>query len=98
MTLKFKRRTSLQVFPDINKGELDTFYQNIGKNVREARNKKEVSQLELAIAIGHKSTSFLSNCENYKFKEHFNLEHLYLIANVLEIDICDLIKGRSENE
>ncbi|MDH4943954.1 helix-turn-helix transcriptional regulator [Sulfurimonas sp. C5] len=88
----------MQVFPDINKEELDTFYKNIGKNVRDARNKKQVSQLELAIAIGHKSTSFLSNCENYKFKEHFNLEHLYLISKVLEVDICELIYGDAHNE
>jgi len=81
----------LQVFPDINKDELDTFYINIGKNVRKLRSEKGFSQLELAISIGHKSTSFLSNCENYKFKEHFNLEHLYLISKVLEVDICKLI-------
>ena len=88
----------MQVFPDINKDELDTFYQNIGRNVREARNKKEVSQLELAIAIGHKSASFLSNCENYKYKEHFNIEHLYLIAKVLKVDLCELISGHSSND
>ena len=51
-----------------------------------------MSQLELSIRIGHKSISFLSNCENYKNKIHFNLEHLYLIADVLDIDICKLIK------
>lgn len=88
----------MQVFPDIDKSKLDEFYIKIGNNVRYYRNEKNISQLELAISIGHKSTSFLSNCENYKYNEHFNLEHLYLIANVLEIDICDLVKGRPENE
>ena len=88
----------MNVFPDIDKSKLDEFYINIGNNVRYYRNKKNVSQLELAISIGHKSTSFLSNCENYKYGEHFNLEHLYLIAHALEVDICDLIKGRPENE
>ena len=89
---------NLQVFPEVNQDELDAFYIKIGQNVKVARNKKQVSQLELAIAIGHKSTSFLSNCENYKFKEHFNLEHLYLISKVLEIDICKLIYGDARNE
>jgi len=88
----------MQVFPDIDKSKLDDFYINISNNVRNYRIKKNISQLELAISIGHKSTSFLSNCENYKYKEHFNLEHLYLIANVLGVDICDLIKCQSENE
>lgn len=88
----------MQVFPDIDKSKLDDFYINIGNNVKNYRIEKNISQLELAISIGHKSTSFLSNCENYKYKEHFNLEHLFLIAHVLEIDICDLIKGQTHNE
>jgi len=74
------------------------FYKNIGINVKKYRIEKNVSQLELAISIGHKSTSFLSNCENYKNKEHFNLEHLYLIADVLDVDICNLIKSEVDND
>lgn len=81
----------MKVFPNIDKDKLDQFYIRIGKNVRKLREEKNISQLELAIRIGHKSTSFLSNCENYKNKEHFNLEHLYLISDVLGISICDLI-------
>jgi len=42
--------------------------------------------------MGHKSTSFLFNCENYKNKEHFNLEYLYLIDDALDIDIYKLIE------
>jgi len=88
----------MQIFPNIDKSKLDDFYKNIGINVKKYRIKKNVSQLELAISIGHKSTSFLSNCENYKNKEHFNLEHLYLIADVLDVDICNLIKSEVDND
>jgi len=87
----------MQIFPNIDKSKLDDFYKNIGVNVKKYRIERNVSQLELAISIGHKSTSFLSNCENYKNKEHFNLEHLYLIADVLNVDICNLIKNEVEN-
>ena len=87
----------MQIFPNIDKSKLDNFYKNIGVNVKKYRIKKNISQLELAISIGHKSTSFLSNCENYKNKEHFNLEHLYLIADVLDVDICNLIKSEVDN-
>ena len=87
----------MQIFPNIDKSKLDNFYKNIGLNVKKYRIKKNISQLELAISIGHKSTSFLSNCENYKNKEHFNLEHLYLIADVLDVDICNLIKSEVDN-
>ena len=58
----------MQIFPNIDKSKLDNFYKNIGLNVKKYRIKKNISQLELAISIGHKSTSFLSNCENYKNK------------------------------
>lgn len=88
----------MQIFPNIDKSKLDNFYKNIGINVKKYRIEKNVSQLELAISIGHKSTSFLSNCENYKNKEHFNLEHLYLIADVLDVDICNLIKSEVDND
>ncbi len=80
------------IFPDIDKSKLDDFYINIGKNVKNIRKEKNYSQLELAISIGQKSTSFLSNCENYKNKEHFNLEHLFLICEVLNVEIIEFFK------
>ena len=75
------------IFPNINKDDLDDFYKKIGCSVRRIRQEKNITQLELAILIGHRSTSFLSNCENYKNKEHFNLEHLFLISKILKVDI-----------
>ena len=80
------------IFPDVDKSKIDEFYKKIGENVKNARKAKGISQLSLAIMIGHRTTSFLSNCENYKNKDHFNLEHLYLIANILEVEISELIK------
>ncbi len=80
------------IFPDIDKSKLDDFYSLIGKNVRRFRREKGLSQLELAIMIGQKSTSYYSNCENYKNKEHFNLEHLFLISNILDVDISEFLK------
>ena len=80
------------IFPDIDKSKLEDFYILIGKNVKRIRMEKNLSQLELAIMIGQRSTSFYSKCENYKNKEHFNLEHLYLIANTLNIDLSEFFK------
>jgi transcriptional regulator with XRE-family HTH domain len=85
----------MNIFPDINQQSIDNFYIQVGRNVKRLREKAGFSQLELAISIGHKSASFLSNCESYKNKEHFNLEHLFLIANVLNINICELIVGEN---
>ena len=80
------------IFPDVDKSKIDEFYKKIGQNVRKSREEKGMSQLSLAIMIGHRTTSFLSNCENYKNKDHFNLEHLFLIANVLGVGIGELIE------
>ena len=80
------------IFPDIDKSKLEDFYKLIGNNVKRIRKEKNLSQLELAIMIGQKSTSFYSNCENYKNKEHFNLEHLFLISNILNIDLSEFFK------
>lgn len=80
------------IFPDIDKSKLENFYKLIGKNVKRIRQEKGLSQLELAIMIGQKSTSYYSNCENYKNKEHFNLEHLFLISNTLNVDLYEFFK------
>ncbi len=80
------------IFPDIDKSKLENFYKLIGKNLKRIRQEKGLSQLELAIMIGQKSTSYYSNCENYKNKEHFNLEHLFLISNTLNVDLYEFFK------
>ena len=80
------------IFPNIDKSDLDAFYKRIGNNAKKIRKEKNITQLELAILIGHRTTSFLSNCENYKNREHFNLEHLFLMAKILKVDIIDFFK------
>jgi len=54
------------IFPEIDKSKIVEFHKKIGINVKKAREEKEISQLELAILIGHRSPSFISNCENNK--------------------------------
>ena len=34
----------------------------------------------------------------YKKKEHFNREYIYLISNVLDVDICNPIKNELNND
>ena len=43
----------------------------------------------MALSIDIKSVAFYSNCENNKYNKHFNLEHLYKICKVLNLDIKD---------
>jgi len=71
--------------------ELENFYKRIGKNVAFHREKKGISQIDLAHGIGHKSTTIVSLAE-ISNKKHFNLEHLYEISKFLKVDICELLK------
>ena len=70
---------------------IDKFYMQIGVNVKKYRVKKGYSQLQLALALNHKSVGLVSQAELYLKKQHFNLEHLYKIAYILECDIQNLI-------
>ena len=74
---------------EISQIDIDVFYRTIGKNVMRLRKEKGLSQLELALAIGLKSVGLISVAELYHNKKHFNLEHLYKIANALDVKITD---------
>lgn len=82
----------MKTIEDLNSDEIDNFYIQIGKNVKKQRELKGYSQLALSQALGHKSVGLVSLAEIYHKKQHFNLEHLYKIAYILECDIQLLIK------
>jgi transcriptional regulator with XRE-family HTH domain len=65
----------------------EKLHKQIGKNVQKIRKEKKVSQLKLAYALGYKSVSPISSAEIYYNKIHFNIEHLYKIAYVLDVPI-----------
>ena len=68
-------------------------YKMIGQNVKRVRSEKGVSQLALAMAIGHKAVGTVSMAELCTNNKHFNIEHLYKIAEVLEVDVCELLRN-----
>jgi len=68
---------------------IENIHIQIGKNVKKIREKKGLTQLQLAQAIGHKSVTIISRAEICYKGQHFNIEHLSKIAYVLEVDICD---------
>lgn len=70
------------------------FYKQVGINVKRERELKGYTQLQLAQALGHKSVGLVSQAELYLKKQHFNLEHLYKIAYILECEVSDLITLR----
>lgn len=77
---------------DFDNGCLENFYELVSKNVIRIRKEKNVSQLKLANAIGHQNATFLGKAELLAENKHFNLEHLYKISTVLEVDISEFFK------
>lgn len=71
---------------------MSAIYKQIGQNVKSIRKSKDVSQLSLALAIGHKAVGTVSMAELGINKKHFNIEHLVKIADVLEVDVCEFFK------
>lgn len=78
---------------DITNNDLYRFYSIISKNVIRVRKEKNISQLDLATSIGHTSATFLGKAELLSENKHFNLEHLYKIALVLNVDINEFFVG-----
>ncbi|MDR2034713.1 MAG: helix-turn-helix domain-containing protein [Helicobacteraceae bacterium] len=65
---------------------MERIYKRIGQNVRKAREERGVSQLALALEMGHKAVGSVSLPELNLQRKHFNIEHLVKIAQILEID------------
>lgn len=72
--------------------EIGLMYKLIGENVKKYREMKGISQLQLSNAMGYSSVSLVSAAELCNDGKHFNLEHLYKIAKILEIEMVDLIQ------
>ncbi len=72
----------------IDDEKMDEIYRQIGRNVAKYRKQKGLTQLELSLAINHKSVGTISMAEIYHNKKHFNIKHLVKISDVLDINIC----------
>jgi transcriptional regulator with XRE-family HTH domain len=87
---------NLKEFQDFSEDFSERLHKCIGKNVKEIRKSKGISQLELAYSIGYKSVSPISCAEIYYNKIHFNIEQLVKISKELDVDICSFFKGVDE--
>jgi len=76
---------------DFSEEELDTFYKKIGTNVKRIRKEKGITQMQLTLAINHNSVGHIAKAELCKYGKHFNLEQLYKIAKIMNVDINDFL-------
>lgn len=74
--------------PDIvTKDEFDEYFHTISANVKRIRLEKGMSQLEVALSIGQKSSGFYANAENYAHGKKFNLEHLLKLSKLFDVEV-----------
>ena len=72
--------------------EIIEFKQKISDNIKRIRLEKKYSQLEVALSIGQKASGFYANAENNAHDKHFNLIHLYKLAKLFDVDVCEFFK------
>ncbi|WP_152017768.1 helix-turn-helix domain-containing protein [Aliarcobacter butzleri] len=74
---------------EISQEEIQDLHRKIAHNVKTIRKQKDISQLNLAHSIGHKTVSTIAKIEAGHENKHYNIEQLYKIANALQVDIRD---------
>lgn len=85
--------------PDIvTKEEEEAFFKNISENVKRIRKENKMSQLEVALSIGQKSSGFYANIENYAHNKHFNLSHLLKLSKLFNVPVEDFFKIAIEQD
>lgn len=82
---------TLIILHEFSEEDILNFYIKIGENVKNARKEKKISQMQLALAIGHNSVGHIAKAELYKYDKHFSLEQLFKISRVLGVSLHDLI-------
>ncbi|BCX79840.1 helix-turn-helix transcriptional regulator [Campylobacter sp. 19-13652] len=78
--------------PIINKEQEDRFFMMICANVKRLRLERGLSQLEVALSIGQRSSGFYANTENYAHGKHFNLSHLFRLSMLFGVEIDEFFK------
>lgn len=77
----------------ILKKEIENLHAIIRSNIKKVRTQKKETQLNIGLAIGHASASFYAKAETGFKNKKFSLDHLYKIAKVLDVDICEFFQG-----
>lgn len=79
--------------PDIiSDEEQEQFFKMVSQNVKRIRKEKKMSQLEVALSIGQKSSGFYANMENNKHGKHFNLSHLLKLSKLFDVSITSFFE------
>ena len=76
----------------VTEKEIEDFFELISKNVKRLRTERNLSQLEVALSIGQKSSGFYANTENNAHGKHFNLLHLLKLSKLFDVKMEEFFK------
>jgi len=79
---------------EFSDNQIKIYHSLIANNIRKIRKEKNITQLDLALTIGHKSMSSIGKIEAGLENKHYNVEQLYKISKALEVDICEFFKEK----
>ena len=77
---------------EVTNKEITIFHKLISNNIKKIRKDKNITQLDLALTIGHKSMSTIGKIEAGLENKHYNVEQLYKISKALDIDMCEFFR------
>lgn len=81
----------MKIYAKTSDEEIEDIYKKISNNVKRIRKIKNVTQIDVALAMGFTTATFYTNAENYNDK-HFNLEHLIRLSKILNVNINEFFK------
>lgn len=83
-------------YADLTEEDINSLHYLISENVKRLRKERKISQIDLATFIGHKSQSTIAKIEAHIENKHYNIEQLYKISLVLDVNITEFFKGVNE--
>ena len=77
---------------EITEEETEKFHKKISENLRKIRLNKNLTQLDVSLALGLSNPSFITNAESSKSSKRFNLNQLYKLSIIFDVDLCEFFK------
>ena len=77
----------------ITDADINKLHKSTVNNVKKIRKQKNITQLDLALTIGHKTMSTIGKIESGHENKHYNVEQLFKISKALGVSINDFFVG-----
>ena len=95
-TIKKLPMNSFDTHQKIDEQTLNILMKQIVENIKVYRKEQNMTQLDLAHAMGHKSVGLVSFVEAGMNNRKYNLEHILTIAKILNVPVSNLFVGVDE--